>query len=138
MELDETGLSALANLADAAVNAPRDFERLAEATIDDARRFDSRANSDALAAAIETVASELGELEGDPEARTIDTMLQVARRLRERPDTLAREASRALTWALENQLLLAARREAEPLPTGVHSTKLERERSRPVPIRSLD
>jgi hypothetical protein len=65
--------------------------------------------------------------------------MQVARVLRQRDDRLSREAGRALVWALENQLLLAARRDAEPLPSGLHPCDSdERERSRPVSIRSLD
>ncbi len=139
MELDETGLSALANLADAAVASPSEFESLAEAAIDDARRFDSRRNSDALAAALDVIGSALAGIEASPEARTVDTMLQVARALRARDDVLAREAGRALVWALENQLLLEARRNADPLPSGAHPYDDElRERSRPVSIHGLE
>jgi hypothetical protein len=139
MELDETGLSALANFADAAVICPGDFEQLAAAAIHDARRYDSTRNSDALAAALDAMGSALDAVAHEPESRTIDTMMQVARTLRERDDDLAREAGRALVWALENQLLLAARRDAEPLPSGVHPYDLdERERSRPISIRSLE
>ncbi|NVB36255.1 hypothetical protein G6O69_00325 [Pseudenhygromyxa sp. WMMC2535] len=138
MELDETGLSALANFAEAAVAAPRDFERIAQATVSDARRFDSAANSSALTAAIEAIGATLTKLERDPAARTVDTMMLTARRLRERDDQLAQEAGRAIVWALENQLLLAARRDADPLPSGVHDVDRGPERSRPVPIRSLE
>jgi hypothetical protein len=139
MELDETGLSALANFADAAVTSPGEFETLAAAAIDDARRFDSRGNSDALAAALDAMGTVLGRLAAHPEDRTIDTMMMVARTLRERDDELAREAGRALVWALENQLLLAARRDAEPLASGLHPYDSdERERSRPISIRSLE
>ena len=139
MELDETGLSALANFADAAVTSPGEFEQLAAAAIDDARRFDSRGNSDALAAALDAMGSVLGRLATQPQERTIDTMMQVARTLRQRDDELSREAGRALVWALENQLLLAARRDAEPLASGLHPhDRDERERSRPISIRSLE
>jgi hypothetical protein len=139
MELDETGLSALANFADAAVIAPGEFEQLAAAALNEARRYDSTRNSDALAAALDAMGSALDALAAEPESRTIDTMMQVARTLRERDDGLAREAGRALVWALENQLLMAARRDAEPLPSGVHPYDIdERERSRPISIRSLE
>ena len=139
MELDETGLSALANFADAAVTSPREFELLAAAAIDDARRYDSTRNSDALAAALRVMGAALDVVERDPGARNVDTMMQVARVLHGREDRLAREAGRALVWALENQLLLAARRDAEPLPSGVHPYDLdERERSRPISIRNLE
>jgi hypothetical protein len=139
MELDETGLSALANFADAAVIAPGDFEQLAAAALDEARRYDSARNSDALAAALDAMGSALDAVAAKPESRTIDTMMQVASALRQRDDGLAREAGRALVWALENQLLLAARRDAEPLPSGVHPYDVdERERSRPISIRSLE
>lgn len=139
MELDETGLSALANFADAAVTSPSEFETLAAAAIDDARRFDSRGNSDALAAALDAMGSALGDVAPQPRDRTIDSMMQVARVLRQRDDTLAREAGRALVWALENQLLLAARRDAEPLPAGLHPHDTDvRERSRPISIRSFE
>jgi len=139
MELDETGLSALANFADAAVASPREFEFLAEAAIDDARRFDSARNSSALAAAVDVIGSTLGRIEATPEARTVETMMQVARALREREDGLAREAGRALVWALENQLLLAARQSAEPIPSGLHPLDQDlRERSRPVAIMGFD
>jgi hypothetical protein len=139
MELDETGLSALANFADAAVAAPGEFEQLAAAAIDDARRYDSRRNCDALAAALDVMGSVLDTVAASPESRTIDTMMQVARVLRERDDRLAHEAGRALVWALENQLLLAARRDAEPLPSGVHPYDIDqRERSRPISIRALE
>jgi len=139
MELDETGLSALANFADAVVASPADFESLAEAAIDDSRRFDSSANADALAAAVGAMSETLGTLERESRGRTVDTMMQVARALRQREDQLSREAGRALVWALENQLLLAARREAEPLPAGLHPGDTdERERSRPVAIRGLE
>jgi hypothetical protein len=139
MELDETGLSALANFADAAVTSPAEFEMLAAAAIDDARRYDSRRNSDALAAALHAMGAALDAVAAEPGTRNIDTMMQVARVLRDRDDRLAREAGRALVWALENQLLLAARRDAEPLPAGVHPYDIdERERSRPISIRSLE
>lgn len=139
MELDETGLSALANFADAAVASPAQFESLAASVLDDSRRFDSARNCVALAAALETMAATLGTIEDEPEQRTIDTMMQVARVLRQREDRLSREAGRALVWALENQLLLAARREAEPLPAGLHPMDGdERERSRPVSIRGFE
>ena len=139
MDLDETGLSALANFADAVVTSPAEFEALASSAIDDARRFDSRRNSNALAAALDIMSTTLGNIESDPTARTVDTMMQVARVLRQREDRLSREAGRALVWALENQLLLAARRDAEPLPSGLHPLdRDERERSRPVSIRSLE
>jgi hypothetical protein len=135
MELDETGLSALANFADAAVTSPGEFESLAEAAIDDARRFDSQRNSSALAAALEVIGTTLARIEKAPEARTVETMMQVARSLREREDGLAREAGRALVWALENQLLLAARHNAEPIPSGLHPLDQDqRERSRPISI----
>ncbi|PRQ05333.1 hypothetical protein ENSA5_03230 [Enhygromyxa salina] len=138
MEFDETGLSALANFADAVVSSPREFETLAAAAIDDARRFDSAGNSNALAAALDLMGSALRSIEPSRDARSVDTMMQVARRVGDRGDRLGREASRALVWALENQLLLAARREAEPLPSGAHALDTdERERSRPVSIRSL-
>lgn len=137
MELDEIGLSALANFADAAVTSPAEFELLAAAAIDDARRYDSSRNSDALAAAVHVIGAALDSVAAEPASRNIDTMMQVARLLRERDDGLAREAWRALVWALENQLLLAARRDAEPLPAGVHPYDVdERERSRPLSIRS--
>lgn len=139
MELDETGLSALANLADAAVASPTEFESLAEAAIDDARRYDSSRNSSALAAALAAIGTTLSDIEAVPEARTVETMMRAARTLRERDDGLAREAGRALVWALENQLLLAARHSAEPIPSGLHPLDHdERERSRPVSIRSLE
>lgn len=139
MELDETGLSALANFADAVVTSPGEFETLAAGAIDDARRFDSSRNSDALAAALDAMHSALGSIAAQPEDRTVDTMMKVARVLRQRDDRLSREAGRALVWALENQLLLAARRDAEPLPSGLHPRDSdERERSRPVSIRHLD
>jgi hypothetical protein len=139
MELDETGLSALASFADAAVTSPSEFETLAAAAIDDARRFDSRGNSAALAAALDVMGSALGDLAPQPGERTIETMMRLARDLRQREDMLAREAGRALVWALENQLLLAARRDAEPLPSGLHPYDTDgRERSRPVSIRSLE
>ena len=139
MDLDETGLSALASFADAAVLSPNEFESLAEAAIDDSRRFDSSRNSSALAAALDVIGTALTQVEADPESRTVDTMIHVARILRQREEGLAREAGRALVWALENQLLLAARREAEPIAAGLHPNDLdERERSRPVSIRSLD
>ncbi len=139
MELDETGLSALANFADAVVTAPGEFDELAVAAIQDAQRYDSLRNSEALAAAIEVMGSVLDAVAASPESRTIDTMMQVARVLREREDRLAREAGRALVWALENQLLLAARSDAEPLPSGVHPYDVdERERSRPSAIRSFE
>jgi hypothetical protein len=135
MELDETGLSALANLADAAVTSPAQFEALAEAAMDGARRFDTPGNSSALAAALAEIVSTLDSIEARPEARTVDTMLQAARALRARDDGLAREAGRALVWALENQLLLAARRDAEPIPSGLHPLDHDqRERSRPVRV----
>src|SRR5688572_9059746 len=101
MELDETGLSALANFADAAVASPCEFESLAEAAIIDARRYDSTQNSNALAAALAAIGSTLSRIEAVPAARTVETMMQVARSLREREDGLAREAGRALVWALE-------------------------------------
>jgi hypothetical protein len=139
MELDETGLSALANFADAAVIAPGEFEQLAAAALDESRRHDSRRNSDALAAALDAMGSALDAVAAEPQSRTVDTMMQVARTLRERDDGLSREAGRALVWALENQLLLAARRDAEPLPSGVHPYDVdERERSRPLSIRSFE
>jgi hypothetical protein len=139
MELDETGLSALANFADAAVIAPGEFEQLAAAALDESRRHDSTRNSDALAAALDAMGSALDAVAAEPQSRTIDTMMQVARTLRERDDGLSREAGRALVWALENQLLLAARRDAEPLPSGVHPYDMdERERSRPLSIRSFE
>jgi hypothetical protein len=139
MELDETGLSALANFADAAVASPGEFEALAEAAIDDARRYDSAQNSNALAAALAAIGSTLSRIEAAPAARTVETMMQVARTLREREDGLAREAGRALVWALENQLLLAARSSAEPIPSGLHPLDQdERERSRPVSIQGLE
>jgi hypothetical protein len=139
MELDETGLSALANFADAAVTSPGEFERLAAAALDDARRFDSARNSNALAAALDAIGSALYSVETEPDARNVATMMEVARVLREREDGLAREAGRALVWALENQLLLAARRDAEPLPSGVHPYDVEaRERSRPLAIRGFE
>lgn len=139
MELDEIGLSALANVAEAAVASPGEFEGLAEAAIDDARRFDSSRNSAALAAALAAMGSALSRLAPEPQQRTVDTMMQVARALRSRDDCLSREAGRALVWALENQLLLAARRDAEPLPSGLHPLDHdERERSRPVSIRGLE
>jgi hypothetical protein len=139
MELDETGLSALANFADAAVIAPGDFEQLAAAAIDESRRHDSTRNSDALEAALGAMGSALNVVAAEPQSRTVDTMLQVARTLREREDGLSREAGRALVWALENQLLLAARRDAEPLPSGVHPYDVdERERSRPLSIRTFE
>jgi hypothetical protein len=139
MELDETGLSALANFADAAVASPSEFETLAEAAINDARRYDSRSNSSALAAAFETIGDVLVRIEAVPAARTVETMMQVARALREREDGLAREAGRALVWALENQLLLAARHNAEPIPSGLHPLDQDqRERSRPVSIHGLE
>jgi hypothetical protein len=139
MELDETGLSALANFADAAVIAPGEFEQLAAAALDESRRHDSTRNSDALAAALDAMGSALDAVAAEPQSRTVDTMMQVARTLRERSDGLSREAGRALVWALENQLLLAARRDAEPLPSGVHPYDVdERERSRPLSIRSFE
>jgi hypothetical protein len=139
MELDETGLSALANFADAAVASPGEFESLAEATLADARRFDSPRNATALANALEVVGSALANVEPDPEARTVETMLRVARILRERDDGLAREAGRALIWALENRLLTAARHNAEPIPSGLHPLDHARcERSRPISIHSLE
>jgi hypothetical protein len=139
MELDETGLSALANFADAAVIAPGEFEQLAAAALDESRRHDSTRNSDALAAALDAMGSALDAVAAEPQSRTVDTMMQVARTLRERDDGLSREAGRALVWALENQLLLAARRDAEPLPSGVHPYDVdERERSRPLSIRSFE
>lgn len=139
MELDETGLSALANFADAAVASPGEFEQLAAAAIHDARRYDSSRNSAALAAALDAMGDALGSVDVEPGDRNVDTMMQVARVLRERDDRLAREAGRALVWALENQLLLAARRDAEPLPSGLHPNDLdERERSRPLSIRSFE
>jgi hypothetical protein len=139
MELDETGLSALANFADAAVASPGEFESLAEAAISDARRYDSRSNSSALEAALEVMSSTLSRIEAAPAARTVETMMQVARSLREREDGLAREAGRALVWALENQLLLAARQSAEPIPSGLHPLDHDqRERSRPISIAALE
>jgi hypothetical protein len=139
MELDETGLSALANFADAAVASPGEFESLAEAAISDARRYDSSSNSSALAAALEAIGSTLSRLEAAPAARTVETMMQVARTLRQREDGLAREAGRALVWALENQLLLAARKSAEPIPSGLHPLDQDqRERSRPISIGALE
>ncbi len=139
MELDETGLSALANFADAAVVSPGEFESLAEAAIDDARRFDSPRNSSALEAALDVIRSTLAKIEAVPEARTVETMMQVARSLREREDGLAREAGRALVWALENQLLLAARHSAEPVPSGLHPLdRDQRERSRPVSLHGFE
>ena len=139
MELDETGLSALANFADAAVASPGEFESLAAAALDDSRRFDSARNSNALAAALEAMAQTLGTIEREPTQRTIDTMMKVARALRQREDGLSQEAGRALVWALENQLLIAARREAEPLPAGLHPMDNDaRERSRPVSIRGFE
>jgi hypothetical protein len=139
MELDETGLSALANFADAAVIAPGEFEQLAAAALDESRRHDSTRNSDALAAALDAMGSALDAVAAEPQSRTVDTMMQVARTLRQREDGLSREAGRALVWALENQLLLAARRDAEPLPSGVHPYDVdERERSRPLSIRSFE
>lgn len=139
MELDETGLSALANFADAVVTAPGEFDQLAAAAIHDAQRYDSLRNSEALAAAIDVMGSVLDTVAASPESRTVDTMMQVARVLRERDDRLAREAGRALVWALENQLLLAARRDAEPLPSGIHPYDVDqRERSRPVSIRNFE
>lgn len=139
MELDETGLSALANFADAAVSSPGEFETLAAAAIDDARRFDSVANSNALALALDEMGSALGSVEAAPEARTVQTMMQAARLLREREDQLAREAGRALSWAVENQLLIAARLDASPLPSGRHPLNAEeRERSRPMSIRGAE
>ena len=71
MELDETGLSALANFADAAVASPAEFESLAEAAISDARRFDSSSNSSALAAALEVIGYTLSRIEAAPAARTV-------------------------------------------------------------------
>ncbi len=138
MELDETGLSALANFADAVVSSPREFEELAEATIDDARRFGSPTSASALAATLECMRGSLEAIEDDPGSRTIDTLLRAARHLREEPDDLAREAGRALVWAVENQMLLAARQHAEPLRTGGHPRWAEREASRPVPISLLE
>jgi hypothetical protein len=139
MELDETGLSALANFADAAVCSPGEFEALAAAAIDDARRFDSVGNSNALALALDVMGSTLGSVEAEPQARTVHTMMQAARILREREDQLAREAGRALLWAVENQLLIAARRDALPLPAGLHPLDTDdRERSRPISIRGFD
>ena len=139
MELDETGLSALANVADAAVASPADFELLAAAAIDDSRRFGSPRSANALAAALEAMGETLETIEREPHSRTVDTMMQVARILRQHDDQLSREAGRALVWALENQLLLAARREAEPLPAGLHPGDTdERERSRPVSIRGFE
>lgn len=139
MELDETGLSALANFADAAVASPEEFETLAAAAIDDSRRYDSARNADALAAALDVMSSALTKVTAEPEERTVETMMQVARTLREREDRLSREAGRALVWALENQMLLAARRDAEPLPAGLHPYDAdERERSRPISIRGFE
>lgn len=139
MELDETGLSALANFADAAVSSPGEFESLAAAAIDDARRFDSVGNSRALALALDEMGSALGSVQAEPGARTVQTMMQAARILRDREDQLAREAGRALLWAVENQLLIAARRDALPLPSGLHPLDTdERERSRPISIRGFE
>jgi len=139
MELDETGLSALASFADAAVAAPGDFESLAAAALDDSRRFDSNGNASALAAALETMGRTLGAIEREPRERSVNTMMEVARELHQHDDGLSREAGRALVWALENQLLLAARREAEPLPAGLDPGDAEaRERSRPVSIRGFE
>src|SRR5690606_23894856 len=139
MDLDETGLSALANFADAAVASPGEFESLADAALDDARRYDSPANASALAAALEVIGSTLADIEAAPRARTLETMMQVARALHERDDKLAREAGRALVWALENRLLSAARRNAEPIPSGLHPLdRAQRERSRPVSIHEFD
>jgi hypothetical protein len=139
MELDETGLSALANFADAAVASPGEFESLAQAAINDARRHDSSSNSNALAAALEVMGATLSLIEAVPEARTVETMMMVARTLRDREEGLAREAGRALVWALENQLLLAARRSAEPIPSGLHPLDQDqRERSRPISIAQLE
>ena len=139
MELDETGLSALANFADAAVGSPGEFETLAAAAIDDAQRFDSVGNSRALALALDVMGSVLGSVQAESEARTVETMMQAARILREREDQLAREAGRALLWAVENQLLIAARQDARPLPAGLHPLDIdERERSRPVSIRGFE
>jgi len=139
MELDETGLSALANFADAAVASPGEFESLAEAAISDARRYDSSSNSDALAAALEVMGSTLSRVEAVPGSRTVETMMQVARTLREREDGLAREAGRALVWALENQLLVAARQSAAPIPSGLHPLDSDqRERSRPISLAQLE
>ena len=138
MELDEMGLSALANFADAAVASPTDFESLAMSAIDDSRRFDASGNAAALTAALVAIGRAVLEVEREPRARTVDTLMQAARSLRQRDDQLSHEASRALVWALENQLLIAARREAEPLPAGLHAGDTdERERSRPVAIRGL-
>jgi hypothetical protein len=135
MDLDETGLSALANFADAAVASPGEFESLAEAAVADARRYDSPRNAIALASAIEVVGAALASIEAAPEARTVDTILRVARVLRERDDALAREAGRALVWALENRLLSAARHNAAPIPSGLHPLDQDqRERSRPISI----
>jgi len=139
MELDETGLSALANFADAAVASPGEFESLAQAAIGDARRYDSSSNSHALAAALEVMGATLSRIEAVPAARTVETMMQVARTLRDREDGLAREAGRALVWALENQLRLAARQSAEPIPSGLHPLDQDqRERSRPISIQQLE
>ncbi|PRQ02003.1 hypothetical protein [Enhygromyxa salina] len=139
MVLDETGLSALANFADAAVSAPGEFEKLAAAAIDDARRFDSARNSSALAQALDVMGSALGSVQPESEARTVETMMQAARILRERQDQLSREAGRALLWAVENQLLIAARRDALPLPSGLHPLDTDdRERSRPISIRGFE
>lgn len=139
MDLDETGLSALANFADAAVASPGEFESLADAAIADARRYDSPQNSSALAAALDVIGSTLQTIEAVPEARTIDNMLQVARILRGRDDALAREAGRALVWALENRLLSAARHNAEPIPSGLHPLDFDqRERSRPIAIHGFE
>ena len=136
MDLDETGLSALATLADAVVASPREFEVLAAAAIDDARRFDSHRNASALAAAADAVESALSQLEPDAESRTVGTVLLAARSLRDRNDRLSREAGRALAWALENQHLLAARRDCSPSPSGSLKT-VDRETSRPMPIEKL-
>ncbi|MFO7561532.1 MAG: hypothetical protein R6X02_02715 [Enhygromyxa sp.] len=139
MDLDETGLSALANFADAAVASPGEFESLAEAAISDARRFDSPGNASALASAIDVVGATLASIAAAPEARTVETMLRVARVLRERDDGLAREAGRALVWALENRLLSAARHSARPIPSGLHPLDQDqRERSRPVSIHGFE
>ncbi len=137
MDLDETGLSALATLADAVVASPREFEVLAAAAIDDARRFVSHRNASALAAAADAVETALSELEPDSDARTLDTVLLAARRLRDKQDRLAREAGRALAWALENQHLLAARRDCSPTPSGSLKVTDGRETSRPMPIEKL-
>lgn len=132
MELNETGLSALANFADAAVSSPTELESLAEAAIDDARRFDSAGNSSALALALAVIASTLDSIEAAPEARTLGTLVTAARQLQAQDEGLAREAGRALDWALENQQLVQVQRRADSIPSGLHSrSHAARERSRP-------